>query len=75
MPTATSPQRRFGSPWYSFSVGPIAVVVMSTEHDFSPGSAQFAEISRMLAEVDRDLTPWLVFAGHRRVGMSHPFLL
>ena len=74
MPTTTPPQRRFGSPWYSFSVGPIAVVVMSTEHDFSPGSAQFAEISRMLAAVDRGVTPWLVFAGHRRAGMSHSVL-
>lgn len=28
------------SPWYSFDFGPIHFTVMSTEHDFSRGSAQ-----------------------------------
>lgn len=28
------------SPWYGFDFGPIHFTVMSTEHDFSPGSTQ-----------------------------------
>lgn len=28
------------SPWYGFDFGPVHFTVMSTEHDFSPGSTQ-----------------------------------
>lgn len=28
------------SPWYGFDFGPVHFTVMSTEHDFSPGSKQ-----------------------------------
>lgn len=52
-------------PWYSVAVGPISFVVMSTEHDFSTGSAQLRALDTMLANVDRKLTPWVVFTGHR----------
>ena len=37
----------------------------STEHDFSPGSEQFAWILRDLKSVDRKKTPWLVAGFHR----------
>ncbi len=33
------------SPWYSFDYGPIHVTVMSTEHDYSPGSQQHTFIT------------------------------
>jgi acid phosphatase type 7 len=38
---------------------------MSTEHDFRKDSAQYKFIESDLAAVDRAVTPWLVFAGHR----------
>lgn len=28
------------SPWYGFNYGPIHFTIMSTEHDFTPGSSQ-----------------------------------
>ncbi|CAM9341268.1 unnamed protein product [Ectocarpus sp. 12 AP-2014] len=53
------------SPWYGFDFGPVHFTVMSTEHNFSVGSKQYAFIKEDLAGVDRAKTPWIVFAGHR----------
>jgi acid phosphatase type 7 len=47
------------------STGPIHFTVMSTEHDFRKDSDQYSFIASDLAAVDRTVTPWLVFAGHR----------
>ena len=58
-----------GRPWYSFDLGPVHFTQMSTEHAFAPGSEQFAWLEADLAAVDRGVTPWLVFSGHR------PFLI
>ena len=38
---------------------------MSTEHDFRPISEQFAWLENDLQNVDRSVTPWLIFSGHR----------
>jgi len=38
---------------------------MSTEHEFSTSSEQFAFLKKDLASVDRSRTPWLIFTGHR----------
>ena len=38
---------------------------MSTEHFFDPTSPQYAFLEAHLRSVDRSVTPWLVFAGHR----------
>ena len=65
-------ERRFPMPrpslddaWYGFDYGSAHVVLMSTEHDFRPQSAQYKFLDQHLAGVDRKVTPWLVFAGHR----------
>ena len=50
---------------YSFDHGPLHFLQFSTEHDFSPGSEQFAWILRDLKSVDRRKTPWLVAGFHR----------
>ena len=47
------------------AVRSVHTIVMSTEHDFTPGSPQYAWIERALANVDRTVTPWLMVAGHR----------
>lgn len=54
-------------PWYSFDFGPIHFTVMSTEHDFTDGSAQNKWLIADLAGVDRVRTPWVVFVSHRPV--------
>lgn len=51
--------------YYSFTWGPVKFVVMSTEHDFGRGSAQYDYIFRELNTIDRSVTPWLVFLGHK----------
>ena len=39
--------------------------MMSTEHDFEEGSAQYKAIRRYLRKVDRTVTPWVIIGGHR----------
>ena len=39
--------------------------MMSTEHDFRKGSKQYIALRDYLKSVDRGVTPWLIFAGHR----------
>ena len=50
---------------YGFSVGSVHIVLMSTELNFTVGSDQYNWLKDHLASVDRSLTPWLIFAGHR----------
>lgn len=46
--------------WYSFNQGPIHFILMSSEHDFTQGSAQYKWILNDLAAVDKEVTPWIV---------------
>ena len=50
---------------YSFDHGPIHFLQLSTEHDFAPGSVQFAFLLADLRAVNRSITPWLVVGFHR----------
>lgn len=56
--------------WFSFNYGPIHFVVMSTEHNFTVGSAQYRFILNDLSSVDRSVTPWIIFSGHRPIYSS-----
>lgn len=67
--------------WYSFEYGMAHVVMINTETDFpdapdGPGTGlnagsfgapgqQLAFLEADLASVDRSITPWVIFAGHR----------
>lgn len=51
--------------WSTFTYGSVAFVLMSTEHDFQPGSLQYTQLEQYLSAVDRTKTPFLLFAGHR----------
>jgi hypothetical protein len=53
------------APWYSFEAGPIHFVQSSTEHSYLEGSPQRVWLEADLAAVNRSVTPWLVFSGHR----------
>lgn len=43
----------------------IHFVGMSTEHDYTIGSEQYEWLVNDLASVDRTITPWIIFGGHR----------
>ena len=60
-----APLAPLDAPWYSFELGPAHVVAMSTEHDFRRGSAQYRWLEADLAAVDKSVTPWILFSGHR----------
>jgi len=51
--------------WYSYDYGSVHTIVLSSEHDLSPGSPQNDWLVWDLAAVDRVLTPWLVVESHR----------
>ncbi|CAF3410254.1 unnamed protein product [Rotaria socialis] len=69
--------RRFHSPsngnglfWYSFDVGPIHVIYISTEHDFRRSSIQYLWLEKDLSSVNRSRTPWLIVGSHRHMYTS-----
>jgi hypothetical protein len=49
---------QLNAPWWSYDVGLIHFVGMSTEHNYTRGSAQYAFLAADLAAVNRSLTPW-----------------
>jgi len=59
------PSKVLGEPWYSFSYGDVFIVMMSTEHDFSTGSKQLLWVEETLGSVNRSVTPYVIFTGHR----------
>jgi len=54
-------------PWYAFASGPFFLISMSSEHDWTTGSAQHAWLSATLAGVDRAAQPWLILTLHRQI--------
>ncbi|XP_027909131.1 probable inactive purple acid phosphatase 27 isoform X2 [Vigna unguiculata] len=61
-------------PWYSIEQGSVHFTVISTEHDWSENSEQYAWMKKDMASVNRQKTPWLIFMGHRPMYTSHPGL-
>lgn len=51
----------------------IHFVGMSTEHNYSLGSAQYAFLEEDLRSVNRSLTPWVLFTGHRSAYVDSHF--
>lgn len=53
--------------WFSFDWGPVHFTSVSSEHDYSPGSAQLEWVERDLANAasNRDTVPWIVVTIHR----------
>lgn len=69
MPTAAKDK-----PWYSIEQGSVHFTVISTEHDWSENSDQYAWMRKDMASVNRQKTPWLIFMGHRPMYTSSPGL-
>ncbi|KAF7836159.1 putative inactive purple acid phosphatase 27 [Senna tora] len=58
-------------PWYSIEQASVHFTVISTEHDWSPNSEQYAWMKKDMASVNRQKTPWLIFMGHRPMYSSN----
>jgi len=59
--------------WYSFDYGMAHYIMMSTEHDYSPGSRQYTWLENDLRNLDRTVTPWVMIAGHRAMYCSEAY--
>ncbi|KAL9260488.1 putative inactive purple acid phosphatase 2 [Drosera capensis] len=51
--------------YYSFDMGSVHFVYLSTETNFFPGSSQYEFLKHDLESVDRKKTPFVVVQGHR----------
>lgn len=60
-----APATGHGLFWYSFDYAGIHVVQLSSEHNWTRGSAQFAWLAADLARVNRTATPWVIVTAHR----------
>ena len=60
-------------PWWSYDIGLIHFVGMSTEHNYTIGSPQHNWIEKDLSAVNRNVTPWVVFSGHRSMYVDSHF--
>eukprot|EP00795_Rhopilema_esculentum_P005456 gene5456-632_t len=56
--------------WYSYDYGMVHMIMMSTEHDFRPGSRQYEWLENDLQSVNRAKTPWVLIGGHRAMYAS-----
>lgn len=50
---------------WSYDIGLVHYIGISTEHDYFIGSTQFKWIEHDLRNVDRTITPWIILIGHR----------
>jgi acid phosphatase type 7 len=58
------------APWWSYEVGLIHFIGLSSEHDYTTGSAQYNWLLNDLRNVDRSRTPWIVFGAHRAMYLN-----
>lgn len=60
-------------PWWSYDVGLIHMVGLSSEHDYSIGSDQYNWLENDLKKVDRTVTPWVIFGSHRAMYLNSDY--
>ena len=51
--------------WYELLHGNVAIFMLGTELELSPGSDQYLFLEQGLASVNRSVTPWVLVLGHR----------
>lgn len=69
------PDNGLGLYWYSYDYGMVHMVMLSTEHDYRPGTPQYEWLENDLKNVDRSKTPFVMIGGHRPMYSSeaiHP---
>jgi hypothetical protein len=64
MPLGPSQSESARNLFYSFEVGPVHVIALSSYSDFSSSSEQYAWLQSDLATIDRSVTPWVLVMLH-----------
>ena len=59
--------------WYSRDFPGVHMVFMSTEHDYTAGSTQYAWLQQDLSAVNRDVTPFVIVYGHKPMYSSNSY--
>lgn len=67
------PPATTNEPWWSYDVGLIHFIGMSTEHEYRIGSPQYQWLKGDLKAVDRTVTPWIIFGGHRAMYLNSDY--
>ena len=70
-----APTNGNGAFWYSYAIGSVHTVVISSEHDLGPRSSQHRWLKSDLGNVNRTLTPWLIVESHRPMYHSEAYWL
>ena len=72
--------KRFAAPnngnkifWYSFKQELVHTVVLSSEHNMTVGSPQYAFLAKDLSSINRTITPWVVVEVHRPLYNSEKY--
>lgn len=61
-------------PWWSYDIGLIHFVGISSEHNFTTGSPQYLWLENDLKTVDRTVTPWVLFGSHRAMYLNSDYV-
>ena len=56
--------------WYSYDVGLVHTIMISSEHSLEKTSRQYKWLEDDLKKVDRDVTPWVIIESHRPMYMN-----
>jgi hypothetical protein len=59
--------------WYSVEMGLVHHTVISSEHDYTPGSQMYQWLEKDFAKVNRSITPWLILHMHRPMYCSENY--
>ena len=68
-----APQTGNGIFWYSHNLGPVHIIMISSEHSLEKKSPQYKWLENDLNNVDRDITPWVILESHRPMYISKEF--
>jgi len=60
--------------WYSFDQGSVHFIQINTEMPLAAGTEQYKWIESDLQSVDRKVTPWVIFSGHRPMYSANFFV-
>lgn len=60
-------------PWWSYDVGLLHLVGVSSEHNYTRGSKQYLWLKNDLESVNRTLTPWIIFGCHRAMYVNSDY--
>jgi hypothetical protein len=56
--------------WYSYDMGPVHTIMISSEHSLKKHSRQYQWLENDLQNIDRSITPWIILESHRPIYMN-----